>query len=177
MAYAGVILAAVGMVGGFVQGYQQYEAGKAAKKAGYENEKIVLRNTYARERAIRRRGRLEQGYAETAVAKSGVEMSGSAIELMALNASEIEREAIDTRIRGQQEAAYIHAEARNAKVAGGRAFAASFLLAGGQAAAGAYSMRPASPAATDYSKSTPGNYIGARGEGFGGGGWDTGAKQ
>lgn len=142
MAAAALVLGAVGLVAGVAQGYGQYQQGQDEQDAAYYNAKLSLRRAYAQERAVRRRGKIIQGQVAADVAASGVEMSGTPLELASLNAAEVEREAIDTRTYGQQEAEFQRSAGRNAATAGRWALATSILSGVVSAASTGYALRP-----------------------------------
>ena len=115
VAIIGIVLA---VASGVVAGVGQHRQAKAAKQAADFNAKLAMRKSYAEERAIRRRAALVSSRAETMVAKSGVDMLGSPLELMAQNAREFEIDAVNARYYGQAEASYLRASGKNALSAG-----------------------------------------------------------
>lgn len=112
-AYGQAIGAVLGIVGTGVQLYGQYKQLKAEREWAYQEAANLRKEGYARARAVRRRGDLEQGRMATAIGKSGVRMEGSPLELMAQNEFEIEYEALDIRRKTLYEAKAMEVASRN----------------------------------------------------------------
>lgn len=127
-------------------GAQNQAAGSAAAAAynatvkGYQAEAAV-RQSQEDERRLRVEGKHALGAIRAGVAASGVQMDGSALDVLEMSASNAELDALTVRHQGQMKAWALKAgasldllEGQNALTAGNFA-AAGYLLKGGTAAA------------------------------------------
>jgi hypothetical protein len=96
--------AAVGLVAGLggslLQAKSAFDAGDAQYQAGMLNASYALQEGYAEEARRRREARRELAQERVTFAKAGVALEGSPLELLAQNAMELEREALDARLAG-----------------------------------------------------------------------------
>lgn len=130
--------AAVAMVlGAALQAQGTQQAGEAEKQANDFNARAALDDSNAAADRTRVIGRRIASLNVTRVAKSGVEMQGSPLELLAANAGEVELEALRQQRAGKIAAELYRATGRNALTAANTA-AISQLIGG--AAQGIYSF-------------------------------------
>lgn len=115
------------------------QAGAQAGAARY-NAGLARAEGSAEAARIRRAGRRELGRQRTLLGASGVRAEGSPLELLAQNAFEIERDAVNAEIAGRNTARLDEAQARSAKRAG-RAGAGTALLSGAIQGASALGRR------------------------------------
>jgi hypothetical protein len=97
--------AAVGLIAGvggsLLQAKSAIDAGNAEYKAGMLNAQLARQEGYAEETRRRREMRRELSSEAVAYAKAGVSTTeGSPLELLAQNAQELERDALDARLQG-----------------------------------------------------------------------------
>lgn len=123
------------IAGGLQQASGIRQQARAEGAAASFNAKQSREQGAAEAARIRRAGRRELARQRLRVGASGVRLEGSPLELIAANAAEVEREAMNAQIAGANNAALDEARGKNAKRAG-RVGAASALLSGGLQAAG-----------------------------------------
>jgi len=122
------------LAGGFI------EAGSAraqadAQASAFEHNALLARLEGSAESSrIRSAGKRQLGRARTQFAQGDVAFGGSALEFFAQQAAEIEREAVNASLAGQNTAALDLSRAAGARRAGKRSAASSLLLGGLQSA-------------------------------------------
>lgn len=117
------------IAGGIAQGRAaEAQAGAQAQAALY-NAQIAQAEGDAEASRIRRAGRRELSRQRTILGASDVRAEGSPLEVLAQNAYEIERDAVNAQIAGRNTANLDRAQAASAKRAG-RISSASALLGG-----------------------------------------------
>lgn len=90
----------------FVSAYGQKRSGDAAKKAADFNAALELRRGRERAKAVRRKGKRIKGTQRSLIGKSGVQMQGSPLEVMAETAALVELDAINI-MRDSQATAHL----------------------------------------------------------------------
>lgn len=108
---------------------QQAEAARAAAQA---RAKAAKEAGISQERALRKANKLELSAQRLRLGRSGVQVTGSPLEVLASNAAEFEREAIELRLESGRLTALELLNARNAKRAGELAVAATAVRGAGQ---------------------------------------------
>lgn len=122
-------------VGGNVMGgIGQQQSAVAEKKAAKFNAKLAKREGFREEGRIRAAGRREASFNVTRVAKSGVRLEGSPLEVLAENAAIVEFEALWARQAGLVASQMFRQRAKAAQQ--GESMALFGGLLGGGAAAG-----------------------------------------
>ncbi len=101
--------------------------GRAEGRASEINAGLALKEGYAAGARTRRAGRRAIGQQRAALASSGIEASGSPLELIADNAAEIERQAVEQELSGQWAYGVERARGRTARSESRRVSAASLL--------------------------------------------------
>lgn len=137
MAEALVAVAILGQVGGsLLEAKSAVEEGEAYAKAAQYNARASLEEGYGEELKRRRLGAQELGRERVAYAKAGVRTDvGSPLDVLASNAAEIERGALEARLAGLSQARLSHWSAEEA-IRGARKKSYAALLSGGAKAAG-----------------------------------------
>lgn len=123
--------AAIGapIAGGIAEaGAIRSQASSQAQAANY-NAQLAQNQGASEAERIRRAGRRELGRQRTLIGAGGVRLEGSPLELLAQNAYEIERDAMNAKLAAGDTAALDRAQAQNAKQAG-RIGAGTALLTG-----------------------------------------------
>lgn len=128
----GAVAAAAGMLGqlggSVLQAKAALDEGDAAYRAGMENARLSLDEGYAEETRRRREARREMGRERLVFAKAGLRAEeGSPLDLLASNAAEFEREALDARLTGLREYTLQRRAARTTFKRSRRAAASSIL--------------------------------------------------
>lgn len=108
--------------------------GKAIKKASSTNAKIIRGESAETASRMRRSGEQEIGRQRAILGASGVQSAGTPLELIARNASEIERSAMETQIAGEQ-AAQVELSRGDIASKQSKRISAAALLEGGTRAA------------------------------------------
>lgn len=114
------------------RGARQY--GRAAERAAQMNADAIALETAQRASRIRTAGRRELGRQRTLIGTSGLQAAGTSLDLLAQNASEIERQAMETTLAGAYDANVERSRGRVARDQGRRVSAASLLEGGTRAA-------------------------------------------
>lgn len=91
--------------------------GAAAKAAAEENARRTLYDAYNSENIFRQRFARQQSTARTTVAKSGVTMSGSALEVLAESAANAEIDALTSRYDAINQANSLRRQGKEAQKA------------------------------------------------------------
>lgn len=120
--------------GGILESEGIKRRAEAVDEAAKFNAALERREGAERERRIRRGGRQEIGRQVAIVGASGVRLEGSPLQLIAANAAEIERQALEERLAGQQRAGVSLMRGKTAKSEARRASAAALLRGGTRAA-------------------------------------------
>jgi len=126
--------------GGFLSGQGSMQQGfssaaslnEQANNAGI-NAGTALQNAAINERIARREGKRFRGEVQTAVGASGVQIEGSIVDAMIDGAVELERNAMNIRRQGEQEARNLRSQERAARTEAGdvQRAAAANTVAGG----------------------------------------------
>ena len=92
-------LAVAGLTGltGFQGSKAEKEQGRAEQAAAMFNADIIEKRGLQEETLIRRRSKQQQGLARVAIAKSGITVSGSALDALAESAANAEIDALNAR--------------------------------------------------------------------------------
>lgn len=141
--------AAAAMVGGgLISAYGQYQQGLAGKQAGEFNAQMAEQNAELAqqqakedERRIRAIGLKQMGDTRASTGANGLQMDGSALDVLQDTAQKVSLDALYARHRGEVQAVMYRNQARLDRYQGEAALtgaqygaAASILSAGGQAA-------------------------------------------
>jgi len=124
--------------------YGQMQQAQTAKAAGAYNAKLAEQQALqtemdSRESIKRRRAQNKRflGSQRSAIAKSGVTIEGSPLEVMAETAGILELDALDASRQARQRAAGLRAEGAMARFTGGRQATAAYIGAGSSLLSGA----------------------------------------
>ena len=107
--------------------------GRAAQKAANLNAQAAEYEANAQASRIRTEGRRELGRQRALIGTSGLQAAGSPLELLAQNASEIERQAMETTLAGRYAADVERSRGKVARKTASRVSAASLLEGGTKA--------------------------------------------
>ena len=108
--------------------------GRAAQRAAEMNARATLYESAQQASRIRKGGRRELGRQRTLIGTSGLQAAGSPLELLAQNAAEFEREAMETTLAGRYAADIERSRGKVARKEAKRISAASLLEGGTRAA-------------------------------------------
>ncbi len=86
----------------------------AARRAASKEAEIIERETRLTVAAMRKSADRQIANMEATVAAKGIELSGTALDIVNQNASELEQEALDVARLGADAAGFAHARARAA---------------------------------------------------------------
>lgn len=145
-----IIMGVVAAAGAATSAYGSYAAGQAQKSAAKFNAEVANNNaTMAVQQAnadatkIRDRNRRLAGTQRAALAKSGVNLSGSGEDVMYDSAIQGELDALTTIYKGHVEGVNYHSQASLDTFQGNSAYSAGLFSAGGSLLSGAGSMAQA----------------------------------
>lgn len=127
------------LAGGFLQAQQARENAKAIERAAEFNALLATREASVEAARLRRRNRQLISSQRVAFAKGGIEVSGTALQFLADNAGELERDALNVEQFGRTTASLERARGRNARIEGRRRAFAS--LIGGATQASRFALR------------------------------------
>lgn len=99
----------------------------AISAAAKYNAKLAERQGAREEARLRRKAKLQLSSQALAFNKAGVEITGSALEFLASNASELERDAVNARIDAQATARLERSRAESAQTIGEQRAGAALL--------------------------------------------------
>jgi len=108
--------------------------GRAAKRAADINAQTELYESGQQASRIRTTGRRELGRQRTLIGTSGLQAAGSPLELLAANAAEIERQAMETTLAGRYAADVERSRGKVARKQASRVGAAALFEGGTRAA-------------------------------------------
>lgn len=134
IAVASIAGAAASVGGTVVSAIGQKKAGTAAQQAAEFNAQRALEESAIREKQIREEARLTQATGRANVGASGIELSGSPLDVLAENARQYELSALIERRGGQLEAEAQRKAGKAAKTVANYGTAGT-LLTGGVSAA------------------------------------------
>ena len=150
----------IALIGGsLLQGAGARQAAEGEEKRAKFNAKLAKREGFREEARIRRIGRIEAEDNVTRVAKSGVRLEGSPLEVLADNAAKVEEEALRARQAGLLSSELFRQQAKGFKTTSTLASVGGVLGALG-----------GSSGLVGNSRSEPGQEKGAGGAGGGGAG-------
>ena len=92
---------AIGLASGQLGAYAARAKGRAEKRAAYINAGQIEREAGMRASRLRTAGRQEIGAQRAALGASGLQAAGSPLDLLAENAAELERRAMEETLAGQ----------------------------------------------------------------------------
>ncbi len=124
------IIAAGGVLGAAGKIYEGQAAKKAAEynaQVAKKNAVLTLRQAADEERQVKVQGRKVIGDMRANFAASGIQMEGSALDVLAESAANIEADVLNIRFTGQMKADSLMDEARMQRSAGNSAMNASYL--------------------------------------------------
>lgn len=151
----------LGSGGALLGGIGERQNAEAAKKAAKFNAKLARREGFREEARIRSVGRREASENVTRVAKSGVRLEGSPLEVLANNAALVEAEALRARQAGLLANKLFRMQAHEARKAEGMALVGGLINSGSSAASsfggsggGAAGAQQSPQSAPSYSNSS-----------------------
>jgi len=107
--------------------YAARSKGRAEKRSAYTNASLIERDSAMKASRLRTEGRREIGAQRTALGASGLQAAGSPLELVAQNAAELERRAMEETLAGQYNAAVTRMGGKEARKQAKKVSAASML--------------------------------------------------
>ena len=124
---------AFSIASGQLGAYAARSRGRAEKRAAYINAGQIERESAMRASRIRTAGRQEIGAQRAALGASGLQAVGSPLDLIAQNAAELERRAMEETLAGQYNAAVTRMGGDEARKQAKKVSAASLLEGAGRA--------------------------------------------
>lgn len=126
----GLIGAGAPVVSGFARGRAIESAAESSSQAFRFNAGLARQSASSEAARIRREGKRALSRSRVEVAASGVQLEGSPLDHLVAQAAEIERQALDQIVAGEQTARLDQSRARSAKRAGKQRSASALLLGG-----------------------------------------------
>jgi hypothetical protein len=119
-----------GLLGSFQQGYGQSQAYDYNAQVAAQNAEIARRQAAYDEQLARQRSLRILGQGRAGVAKSGITLSGSALDVMANSAADAELEALSVRYGGGVQSANAMARSSLERMAAQQRLASAYIGAG-----------------------------------------------
>jgi hypothetical protein len=107
--------------------YAARSKGRAEKKAAYTNASNIELQSGMKASRMRKAARQEIGAQRTALGASGLQAAGSPLQLIAENAAELERRAMEETLAGQYDADVVRMGGKQARKQAKKVSAASML--------------------------------------------------